>query len=77
MSRTLMKRFLLRYQSCPLHRQPFAAIEWGPSPLPSGFVGADYTHDDGGALIIMCDTTKKLISYLLVDPRARWKKARK
>jgi hypothetical protein len=47
---------------------------WGPSSLPSGYVGADYTHDDGGALIIMCDTTKKLISYLLVDPRAHWEK---
>jgi hypothetical protein len=45
---------------------------WGPSSLPSGYVGADYTHDDGGALIIMCDTSKNLISYLLVDPRAHW-----
>jgi hypothetical protein len=47
---------------------------WGPSLLPSRYVGADYTHDDGGALIIMCDTTTKLISYLLVDPRAHWEK---
>lgn len=47
---------------------------WGPSSLPSGFVGADYTHDDGGALVILCDTSKKLISYLLVDPRAHWEK---
>jgi hypothetical protein len=46
---------------------------WGPSSsLPSGYVGADYTHDDGGALVILCDTSKKLISYLLVDPRAHW-----
>ena len=47
---------------------------WGPSSLPSGYVGADYTHDDGGALVILCDTSKKLISYLLVDPRAHWEK---
>jgi hypothetical protein len=50
---------------------------WGlssPSSLPSGFVGADYTHDDGGALVILCDTSKKLIAYLLVDPRAHWEK---
>jgi hypothetical protein len=49
---------------------------WGPSSssLPSGFVGADYTHDDGGALAILCDTSKKLISYLLIDPRAHWEK---
>jgi hypothetical protein len=48
---------------------------WGPSSsLPSGYVGADYTHDDGGALVILCNTNKKLISYLLVDPRAHWEK---
>ena len=47
---------------------------WGPSSLPSGYVGADFTHDDGGALVIICDTSKKLISYLLVDPRAHWEK---
>lgn len=50
---------------------------WGPSSsLPSGYVGADYTHDDGGALFILCDTSKKLISYLLVDPRAHWEKSK-
>jgi hypothetical protein len=49
---------------------------WGPSSLPNGFVGADYTHDDGGALVIICDTSKKLISYLLVDPRAHWEKGK-
>jgi hypothetical protein len=48
--------------------------EWGPSSLPNGYVGADFTHDDGGALIIICDTGKRLISYLLVDPRAHWEK---
>jgi hypothetical protein len=47
---------------------------WGPSSLQSGFVGADYTHDDGGALVILCDTSKKLIAYILVDPRAHWEK---
>jgi hypothetical protein len=45
-----------------------------PASLPSGFVGADYTHDDGGALVILCNTSRKLISYLLVDPRAHWEK---
>jgi hypothetical protein len=48
---------------------------WGPSSVPAGYVGADYTHDDGGALIILCDTGKKLISYMLVDPRAHWDKS--
>lgn len=75
MSRTLMKALLV---ALPIVSAASAAVcgnqAWGPSPLPSGFVGADYTHDDGGALIIMCDTTKKLISYLLVDPRAHWEK---
>jgi hypothetical protein len=48
--------------------------QWGPSSLPSGYVGADFTHDDGGALVILCDTSKKLISYILIDPRAHWEK---
>jgi hypothetical protein len=47
---------------------------WGPSSLPNGFVGADYTHDDGGALVILCDTGKKLVAYMLIDPRAHWEK---
>jgi hypothetical protein len=45
---------------------------WGASSLPSGFVGGDYTHDDGGALVIFCDTSKKLVAYLYVDPRVHW-----
>jgi hypothetical protein len=51
---------------------------WGPtspSRLPGGFVGADYTHDDGGALVVLCDTSKKLIAYMLIDPRAHWDKS--
>jgi len=48
--------------------------KWGPTSFApdSGYVGADYTHDDGGALIILCDTNKKLMSYGLIEPRAHW-----
>jgi hypothetical protein len=75
MFRTAMKALLV---ALPIVSAASAAIcgnqAWGPSPLPSGYVGADYTHDDGGALLIMCDTTKKLVSYILIDPRAHWEK---
>lgn len=52
---------------------------WGPSQFPqdSSNVGADYTHDDGGALIVACNTKSKLMSYFLVEPRANWKQGDK
>jgi hypothetical protein len=47
---------------------------WGPWPTPkdSPFIGAGFKHDDGGTLIILCDTKTKLISLLLEEPRASW-----
>lgn len=52
--------------------------EWGPSSsLPDPYVGADFTHDDGGALIIACNTKTKLMSFFLIDPRADWKQGEK
>jgi len=50
------------------------ATDWGPWPLnpQSHFVAAGYKHDDGGALIVMCDTDRKLISLALEEPRANW-----
>ena len=55
------------------------AQEWRPSPMPkdSGLVGAEFRHDDGGALVIACDTAKHLIIYFLVEPRAHWEKGSK
>jgi hypothetical protein len=50
------------------------AAEWIPWPTPKGstWVGAGFKHDDGGSLVIICDPNKKLISYVLVEPRAHW-----
>lgn len=47
---------------------------WGPWPTPkdSPFVGVGFKHDDGGALIVLCDTKTKLISLLVEEPRASW-----
>ncbi len=49
---------------------------WGPwsSPSTPALVGAAYTDDDGGALLIACDKTKKSIGYVLREPRAHWEK---
>ena len=49
-------------------------VDWVPSPGPSPLVGVGYTHDDGGALIVICDTSKKLMSFALKEPRASWHK---
>jgi len=32
-------------------------------------------HDDGGALTIICDKSKHLMSYVLREPRANWQKS--
>ncbi len=53
---------------------PAVAADWGPWPLQSGspFVAAGYKHDDGGALIVMCDKKEKVISLALQETRADW-----
>jgi len=35
-------------------------------------VAAGFKHDDGGALIVMCDTKAKLMSLGIEEPRASW-----
>lgn len=50
------------------------AVDWVAWPGPSPLVGVGYTHDDGGALIVICDTSKKLMSFALKEPRASWQK---
>jgi hypothetical protein len=53
------------------------AADWGPWPSPkdSPFVSAGFAHDDGGALVVMCDTKKRLIAIWIMEPRASWQKA--
>ncbi len=48
------------------------ATDWAPFPDLKPLVGVGYTHDDGGALIVVCNPTQKLMSYVLREPRANW-----
>jgi hypothetical protein len=49
---------------------------WGPWSAPKfpSLVGAQFVHDDKGALTIICNTSTHLLSYILTDPRANWQK---
>jgi hypothetical protein len=52
-----------------------AGAEWAAWPRQQGspMVAAGFKHDDGGTLLIVCDTQKRLMSILLSEPRATWK----
>ena len=45
--------------------------DWTPAQR-SNLIGVQYVHDDGGALIIVCDSRGKLIRIMHVEPRASW-----
>lgn len=49
--------------------------KWGPWPSrPDGpFTAAGFKHDDGGALVIICDKAVHIISLVLEEPRAHWR----
>ena len=51
--------------------------EWEPSVSDLTATAVGFKHDDGGALIIQCDTKERLISYEFVEPRAHWTKGAK
>jgi hypothetical protein len=49
--------------------------DWEPAPkIPNqpNFVAARYVHDDGGSLVVLCDTQEKLIRIMHIEPRANW-----
>jgi hypothetical protein len=48
--------------------------EWKTLPRndKSPMVAASSKNDDGGTLVVMCDTTTKIISIELDEPRAHW-----
>jgi len=48
--------------------------EWNTLPRDdkSPLVAASYKNDDGGMLVVRCDTTSKIISIGLEEPRAHW-----
>ena len=59
-----------------------AAAEWVPWPSspdsppnidsPAPPVVAGFKHDDGGKLLVICDTGTRLISIGVEEPRAHW-----
>jgi hypothetical protein len=64
---------------CLTHTALAGDRQWGPwsSPSKPELVGADFTHDDGGKLLIYCNKSKNLISYIFNEPRAHWQEGSK
>jgi hypothetical protein len=48
--------------------------EWKMLPRinDNPLVAANFKHDDGGTLVVMCDTNTKIVSIGLDEPRAHW-----
>jgi hypothetical protein len=75
----LIFSLLMNRLACALAFDLIASVafgaEWGPWQVAkdSPFVAAGFKHDDGGTLLVMCDTQTKLMSLMLNEPRAKWK----
>jgi hypothetical protein len=69
-------RFVLIFATIIAVVWPYAASAqaWAPWSLPNYplLVGVQFVHDDGGSLTVLCDSSKRLISYILKEPRAHW-----
>ena len=52
---------------------PSRAEEWhiGSAPGQTDII-ASYKHDDGAALLVICDTAKKHLSIAYREPQAKW-----
>jgi len=70
----MMKRLVVCALALGLATLQAASGEWRswPSSKDSLFVAAGFRHDDGGALIVMCDPEAKLMSIGIEEPRASW-----
>jgi len=70
---------MIRIGCCVLAFVFFASeaigAEWEPWPSPQGspLVAAGFNHDDGGTLLVICDTKQRLMSIMFNEPRATWK----
>src|SRR5215470_14331437 len=55
---------------------PATCAEWEliPTPKEQPYLFADFKHDDGGRLIVMCSKEENWISVSFAEPRAQWKK---
>jgi hypothetical protein len=49
-----------------------ATGEWEGPWNDKDLVAAGFSHDDGGALVVICDTKAKLMSLGITEPRASW-----
>jgi hypothetical protein len=59
--------------SLAITSQALADQVWERWPLGApGYVATGFKHDDGGSLVVMCDTAKMLIYLGLIEPRANW-----
>lgn len=47
--------------------------EWNALPQNNNQIAASFKNDDGGLLVVACDTTTKTISIRLDEPRAHWR----
>jgi hypothetical protein len=68
-----MRSLLLAIALVALPANAYAGFQqWSPwsNPDQPDLVGADFTHDDGGRLLILCNKTKNLISYVFKETRA-------
>jgi hypothetical protein len=74
-----MSLMFIRSFACVLALEisPVEALcaEWRPLEGAKGspFVSAGFKHDDGGSLIVACDTQSRLISIVMDEPRANWR----
>jgi len=49
-----------------------ATGEWDGPWHDKDYVAVGFSHDDGGALVVVCDTKAKLMSIGITEPRASW-----
>ena len=53
----------------------FAGQVWASWPTgAAGYVAAGVRQDDGGSLVVLCDSTKKRLRLGLMEPRANWQR---
>jgi len=51
---------------------PSRAEEWHIGSAGQNDIIASYKHDDGAALLVICDTVKKHLSIAYREPQAKW-----
>jgi hypothetical protein len=71
--RIIIALFLCLVSSAESHT--FADQAWVSWPTGAvGYVAAGFRQDDGGSLVVLCDSTKKQLHLGLIEPRANWQR---